>query len=107
MVAVEIVARTRQIALDLAAVLSEDDRLRVVRAGAMTFGFRPRPEAEVILAWDVPIASMPSAGPGIVLLSDSLMRVRQDRSLRSSLPLNASPLEIAAAIIAAQAGLTH
>lgn len=105
MIPVEIVAKATPIALTLAAALAEDDRLRVVRAEALPFAYRPHPDAEVIIAIGVSLPAMPGAGPKVILLADGTPGIRRHPSVRASLPLDATPAEIAAAAIAAQAGL--
>lgn len=104
MIRVEIVASTLQAAENLAFILTDDNELEMVSVKAFHGAYRPDLRADVVLASEVVPPAMPASGPKLVLLSEEARWPRND-SVRASLPLDALPHEIAAAVIAAHADL--
>jgi DNA-binding NarL/FixJ family response regulator len=104
LIRVEVVARTLIAAQELAATLAEDELLQVVRAKALYFGYRPDPGIDVVIALEVVPPATPASGPKVVLISKE-GRLQRSVSIRASLRLDALPDEIAAAAVAAHAGL--
>jgi DNA-binding NarL/FixJ family response regulator len=104
LIRVEVVARTLSGAQQLAAALAEDELLEVVCASVLHFGYRPDPRVEVVIALEVVPPETPASGPKVVLISKD-GRLERGGSIRASLRLDALPDEIAAAAVAAHAGL--
>ena len=98
------VANTLRAAEDLAAALHEDDLVEVVRADTLRPGYRPDQAADVVIALSVVPPAMPPSSPKIVLVSKN-GPLQRNNSVRASLRLDALPGEIAAAAVAAHAGL--
>ncbi len=105
MIRVAIIAESVQRARRIADLLSEDERLEVVDVldtGALHVA---RATADVILAAEVEAELRGSTAP-VVLLSDDAGSFPPSPVIHGWPAINSSPAEIAAALIAAAAGLT-
>lgn len=105
MIRIEVIAKRLQAAEDLAELLSGDDRIEVVRARVQGAGsFHTSVMADVVVALDAAVEAFPGDGPPTVLLSDKPLKVGS-AAVHASLPVDSSPAEIAAAIVASANGL--
>lgn len=105
MIRVTILADSAPRASQLAEVLAENDRIEVLE-----YGIPHRMEDDVLLVDVLVAAGVPSnelpAGPPAVVLSEDTETTTPGGPVRAVLPMNASALEIVAAIVAAAADLT-
>lgn len=105
MIRVLIIAESTVFARGLASLLAEDDRMEAidVRLDSADAGAHP----DVILASGIALDEVPFDAVPIVLLSNEPFDAWDHSGpVRAWLPLNATPNEIAATIIAASEGLT-
>lgn len=106
MIRVAIIAESVQRARRIAEVLGEDERVEVVDVLGAGILRDALPTADVILAAGVEAEELRGSTVPVVLLSDHPGSLPPSPSVHGRLAINSSPAEIAAAVIAAAAGLT-
>ncbi len=110
MTRVFVLADSEQSALDLASLISEDDRLEVVgtlAASAASLSAIRETQPDVLLASRVSASEIPDASVPAVLLTNEPAEVWDvHSSIKARLPVQITPPEAFAALLAAAQGLT-
>ena len=106
MIRVVIIAESPQRARRIAELLSEDERIEVVDILSASALHDARATTDAILAAGVEADQLRGAALPVVLLSDHAGSLPASPFIHGWLPMDSSPAEIAAAVIAAAAGLT-
>lgn len=110
MTRVFVLADSEQSALDLATLLSEDERLEVVGAldvSAASLSAIREARPDVLLASRVSVDEIPDASLPAVLLTNEASETWDERnSVKARLPLHIAPQGAFAALLAAAQGLT-
>ena len=106
MIRVAIIAESVQCARRIAEVLGEDERVEVVDVLGAGILRDAIPTADVILAAGVEAEELRGSTVPVVLLSDHAGSLPALPFIHGRLAMDSSPAEIAAAVIAAAAGLT-
>jgi DNA-binding NarL/FixJ family response regulator len=104
LIRVVVIADTLLRARSLAAALAEDDRLEVLEARAFP-STREQGDArmvDVLVAAGLPLDQIPLNGPPVVALTNEpVEEMPLGASIRAWLPINSSPSQLGAAIVAA------
>jgi DNA-binding NarL/FixJ family response regulator len=104
LIRLEIIADHRATSDDVANLLSFEDRIEIVEAHAVhSVPHRTTARADVLLAVKLLAAQLPRSGPPVVALSEESGSL--EPAIHAWLPFTSSPEAIAAAVIAAAAGL--
>jgi DNA-binding NarL/FixJ family response regulator len=105
-----VLADSEQSALDLATLLSEDERLEVVGAldvSAASLSVIREAQPDVLLASRVSVDEIPDASlPAVLLTNDASETWGARNSVKARLPLHIAPPEAFAALLAAAQGFT-